>query len=66
MESFLKNQKGYLDREPLSDENDHWFDILCRASMVAAQIAVCVMLQDSSSQGLIQMIHLVRQRAWGL
>jgi len=73
-ESFLTNQKGYLDRELLKDENGQWFDILHWASMEEAQTAARVMMQESSCQPFIQMIdpqsiqmfHLVRQRAWGL
>ena len=71
--SFLKNQKGYLDRELLKNENGQWFDILHWASMEEAQTAAQVMMREPTCQQFIQMInpqsiqmfHLVRQRAWG-
>jgi heme-degrading monooxygenase HmoA len=73
-ESFLKNQKGYLDRELLKDENGQWFDILHWASMEEAQTAAQVMMQEAECQPFVQMInpqsiqmfHLVRQKEWGL
>lgn len=73
-EPFLKNQRGYLDRELLKDENGQWFDILHWASMEEAQTAARVMIQESECQPFtqmldpksIQMLHLVRQKAWGL
>lgn len=73
-ESFLKIQKGYLDRGLLKDENGQWFDILHWASMEDAQTAARVMMQESECQPFIQMInsqsiqmfHLVRQREWSM
>lgn len=73
-EPFLKNQRGYLDRELLKDESGLWFDILHWASMEEAQTAARTMMQESECQPFIQMIdpqsiqmlHLVRQKAWGL
>jgi len=73
-ESFLKKQKGYLDRELLKDESGQWFDILHWQSMKEAQAAAEAMMQESSCQQFIQMIdpksiqmfHLKRQKEWGL
>lgn len=73
-ESFLKNQKGYLDRELLKGEDGQWFDILHWQSMDEAQSAAQVMMQEPACQQFIKMIdpksiqmfHLVRQQAWNL